>query len=151
MSMYCHSSFFPGSIKARLFIFPDKLISPMLRFILYSFLLTASLSAANSQSLYMPRNIGQAFKKGTRSPDGRPGSNYWQNTGHYTINVSAAPPDRTVKGSEQITYFNNSPDTLRNIVIKLILNIHKPGAVRYGAAGPDYHTPGVQIDAYTEN
>jgi len=123
----------------------------MLRFILYPLLLTAGLSTANSQSLYMPRNVGQAFKKGTRSPDGRPGSNYWQNTGRYTIHVSATPPNRTVKGSEQITYFNNSPDTLRNIGIKLILNIHKPGAVRYGAAGPDYQTPGVEIDAYTEN
>ena len=123
----------------------------MLRSILFGLLLAVSLPHANSQSLYIPRNVEQAFKKGTRSPDGRPGSNYWQNAGRYTINVTAAPPDRTVKGSEQITYINNSPDTLRNIVIKLILNIHKPGALRYGAAGADYLTTGTRIDAYTEN
>ncbi|HEX9511129.1 MAG TPA: M1 family metallopeptidase [Puia sp.] len=123
----------------------------MLRLILFGFLLAASLPAALSQSLYMPRNIREAYRKETRSTEGRPGRNYWQNSGHYTINVSAAPPDRTIKGSEQITYFNNSPDTLKNVVIKLILNIHKPGALRYGAAGPDYLTPGIQIDAYSEN
>jgi len=99
----------------------------------------------------MPRDVQAAFKKGTRSPDGRPGKNYWQNSGRYMIAVQAAPPDRTVRGSEQITYFNNSPDTLRNLVIRLVLNIHKPGALRYGTASPDYLTSGVDIDAFTEN
>lgn len=45
-----------------------------------------------SQTLYTPRNIQEAYKKGTRSPDGRPGPNYWQNKGRYTINITAAPP-----------------------------------------------------------
>ena len=123
----------------------------MVRSIFFIFLLAAGLPSAFSQTLYIPRNVREAFQKGTRSMEGRPGRNYWQNTGHYTINVSAAPPDRTIKGSEQIIYFNNSPDTLKSVVIKLILNIHKPGAVRAGIASPDYLTPGVQIDAFTEN
>ena len=123
----------------------------MVRSIVLAFLLAANLPSAFSQTLYMPRNVREAFRKDTRSMDGRPGKSYWQNTGHYTINVSAAPPDRTIRGSEQITYFNNSPDTLKNLVIKLILNVHKPGAVRAGIAGTDYLTPGVQIDNYTEN
>src|SRR5215813_10177909 len=84
-------------------------------------------SAVNAQDLFMPRDVQQAFKKGTRSPDGKPGKNYWQNHGRYSINVTAMPPDRTVKGSETLTYFNNSPDTLRTPSIKLFLNIHKPG------------------------
>jgi hypothetical protein len=29
--------------------------------------------------LYMPRDVQQAYVKGTRSPDGRPGPNFWQN------------------------------------------------------------------------
>ena len=123
----------------------------MLKMSFCCLLLTLSLLSANSQSLYMPRDVQAAYKKGTRSPDGRPGKNYWQNRGHYQININAAPPDRTVRGSEQITYFNNSPDTLRNPVIRLILNIHKPGALRYGSASPDYLTEGVSIDAYAEN
>jgi hypothetical protein len=104
-----------------------------------------------SQSLYTPRNIQEAYKKGTRSPDGRPGPNYWQNKGRYTINIAAAPPDRTISGDEHITYINNSPDTLRAPVIKLILNIHKPGAVRYGTTDSAYLTNGVVIDAFSQN
>jgi len=104
-----------------------------------------------SQTLYTPRNIQEAYKKGTRSPDGRPGPSYWQNKGRYTINITATPPDRTIRGEEHITYINNSPDTLRAPVIKLILNIHKPGAVRYGMADSAYLTNGVVIDAFTQN
>src|SRR5262249_34970811 len=69
----------------------------------------------------------------------------------YTITVNAAPPDRTVRGSEQIVYFNNSPDTLETLNFKLILNIHRPGAPRDSGASDDYLTPGVQIDAFTVN
>ncbi|MBS1917285.1 MAG: M1 family metallopeptidase [Bacteroidetes bacterium] len=106
---------------------------------------------ATAQSLYVPRNVQEAYKKGTRSEDGRPGKNYWQNSGKYTISVTALPPDRTIKGSEQITYFNNSTDTLRNPVIKLIVNIHKPGATRFNDASDNYLTSGIHIDAFSIN
>ena len=101
--------------------------------------------------LYMPRAIARAFARGTRSPDGRPGAGYWQNHGRYSITLSAAPPDRTIRGSEQISYANNSPDTLRNLVVKLLLNIHKPGAPRAGGAGDDYLNSGVHVDAFAIN
>ncbi len=124
----------------------------MLRF-LFIFLSVVFFSFTNSAqtSLYMPRDIKTAYKKGTRSMDGRPGKNYWQNKGVYTINITAMPPDRNIRGNEQITYTNNSSDTLRNPVIKLFLNIHKPGAPRDGSAQKDYLTSGVQIDGYSVN
>ncbi|MDR3712266.1 MAG: M1 family metallopeptidase [Puia sp.] len=106
---------------------------------------------AQTQSLYTPRNIRNAFIKGTRSPDGNPGPRYWQNTGRYTISLRAAPPDRTIRGSEQIVYVNNSPDTLKTLVFKFILNIHRPGALRYDAADPSDLNPGIVVDAYSEN
>ena len=106
---------------------------------------------AQAQNLYMPRDIQRAYKKETRSADGRPGKNYWENHGRYTISITALPPDRTVKGVEQITYFNNSPDTLKRLNMKLILNIHRPGAARFGSADHDYLTPGVQIDEFLIN
>ena len=102
-----------------------------------------------AQPLYMPRDIKQAYKKGTRSLDGNPGKNYWQNRARYDITITAMPPDRNIKGTETITYFNNSPDTLLNPVIKLFLNIHKPGAPRNYGATEDYLTTGVQIDDLT--
>jgi len=106
---------------------------------------------AQAQNLYMPRDIQRAYKKETRSADGKPGKNYWQNHGRYAIAITALPPDRTVKGAEQITYFNNSPDTLKRLNMKLILNIHRPGAARFGTTDNDYLTPGVQIDTFRVN
>ena len=105
----------------------------------------------SAQSLYMPREVQRAFNKGTRSADGRPGHSYWQNYGRYNITVTALPPDRTVKGVEQITYINNSPDTLHELVIRLTLNIHKPGTVRNSDATDDYLTSGMHVDGFTVN
>ena len=113
--------------------------------------LVPSPSQAGQGGLYMPRAVQRAFSNGTRSSDGRPGPNYWQNRGRYVIGITALPPDRTIRGAEQITYFNNSPDTLRNPVIKLFMNIHKPGAGRMGGASPDYLTSGVHIDSVAVN
>ena len=112
---------------------------------------TAPLPLSGASSLYMPRDIQAAYRKGTRSPDGRPGPRYWQNRGRYNIAITALPPDRTIRGSEEIVYTNNSPDTLRNPVFKLLLNIHKPGAPRGGGASPDYLTSGVHIDSLKVN
>ncbi|MBS1656108.1 MAG: M1 family peptidase, partial [Bacteroidetes bacterium] len=52
---------------------------------------TASLFA---QDLYMPRDVTKAFQNNTRSLDGKPGKNYWQNHARYTIHLTALPPDR---------------------------------------------------------
>ena len=112
---------------------------------------TSPLPQSGTSGLYMPRAVQQAYRKGTRSPDGRPGPAYWQNRGRYTIAITALPPDRRIRGTEQITYMNNSPDTLRNPVIKLLLNIHKPGAPRGGGAPADYLTSGVHIDSLSVN
>lgn len=123
----------------------------MRQYILLFILIGFCIHTANAQTLYMPRDVQQAFKKETRSPDGKPGKNYWQNRARYTIDITAMPPDRTVRGKETITYFNNSPDSLRTMNIKLFLNIHKPGAPRNGGASPDYLTSGVHIDKFAIN
>lgn len=114
-------------------------------------ILLACCSMATAQTLYVPRDVKQAYKNETRSPDGKPGKNYWQNYGRYDITVTAMPPDRNIKGTEQITYINNSPDTLHQLVFKLILNIHKNGAARQRDASPAYLTDGVQIDNFSLN
>jgi len=121
------------------------------RIILFSVIITACALSSAAQSLYVPRDVKRAYEKGTRSLDGRPGKNYWQNSARYSITINAMPPDRTVRGSEQITYINNSPDTLRNPVIRLFINIHKPGAPRIRPAGPDYLNSGVHVSAFAVN
>ena len=83
--------------------------------------------------------------------DGKPGKNYWQNHARYNITINATPPNSAIKGSETISYINNSPDSIRNPSIKLFLNIHKPGAPRDVPAQEDYLTSGIHIDAITVN
>ncbi|MFT3934933.1 MAG: M1 family metallopeptidase [Chitinophagaceae bacterium] len=110
-----------------------------------------SYCISSAQTLYMPGNVEQAYKNGTRSIDGLPGKNYWQNYGRYNITVTATPPNRTITGTEDITYINNSPNALNNLVIKLILNIHKPAALHYTDVNEAYFTDGIQIDGVSVN
>ena len=110
-----------------------------------------AVTLLHAQQLYMPFNVKNAYKKGTRSMDGKPGKNYWQNTADYKIAVKLSPPARTITGTETIVYTNNSPDTISNPIIKLIINIHKPGAARQSATSADYLTEGIIIDKFTEN
>jgi hypothetical protein len=102
---------------------------------------------ASAQELYKPRDIKKAFANGTRSEDGRPGKAYWQNKARYTINIKATPPNRTIYGTEDITYINNSPNELKQLVFKLFMNIHKPGAPRLGGVSAENYTKGVIIDS----
>ena len=104
-----------------------------------------------AQELYQPRDIKKAYSKNTRSETGNPGENYWQNKGIYDIQLIVNPPDRMVKGEESITYINNSPDTLKNLNFKLILNNHKAGAARLGQTSEATLTEGIIIDEYVEN
>ena len=109
-----------------------------------------SLSAF-CQELFIPRDVQGAYKNQTRDKSGKPGVNYWQNHANYKIKISLTPPNRTVHGVETITYSNMSPDTLRHLSYKLILNEHKPGAARMYDADDDYLTSGIHIDSYEEN
>ncbi|WP_158798261.1 M1 family metallopeptidase [Pedobacter sp. L105] len=104
-----------------------------------------------AQGLYQPRDIKKAYANHTRSEDGRPGKNYWQNSGVYNIIVTIQPPERTIKGSEIIKYYNKSPDTLKKLNLKLLLNIHKAGAPRFAGVDQNYLSGGIQIDEFKVN
>ena len=104
-----------------------------------------------AQKLYMPADIKKTYAKGTRSGDGHPGKNYWQNKASYTIQLAVNPPDKTIRGVEEIVYTNNSPDTLRELVLKLYLNIHKPGAPRENKVHANYLTDGMVLDGLKVN
>jgi hypothetical protein len=101
--------------------------------------------------LYEPRNMKAAYAAGTRSRDGKPGINYWENHGRYRITITAKPPNRTIHGSEQIVYRNDSPDTLKTLVLKLFMNVHKPGAPREHGVSKAFLGTGVHIDSLAVN
>ncbi len=97
----------------------------MLKSLLFAAFLFLGFLQAGAQTLTMPPDIQQAYDKGTRSTTGKPGKKYWENHGHYQIAITVMPPANTIKGVEQITYFNNSPDSLQSLNMKLIMNVHR--------------------------
>ncbi|HEU4553042.1 MAG TPA: M1 family metallopeptidase [Chitinophaga sp.] len=60
-----------------------------------------------------------------RSAGGAPGPKYWQNRSDYNINVTLDTVQHRLTGSVQITYTNNSPDTLSFVWLQLDQNIYR--------------------------
>jgi hypothetical protein len=112
--------------------------------IIFVFAFTIISFAQNN--LNIPLNIMPAYEKGTRSFDGTPGKNYWQNKSQYNIKVNLDPRTKVLKGSETIIYHNNSNDSLSQIVIRLYHNISKPNAKRDFNFNENALTKGVQIN-----
>ncbi len=83
-----------------------------------------------SQSIYQSATVRSAFKKGTRTVMGKPGNNYWQNNGDYDIKVNFDPATNLLSGEETIVYSNNSPDTLKRLIIRLYPDFYKKGVSR---------------------
>ena len=113
-------------------------------------LLVIILAAVNytfgqASGLYIPRNMQKAFDNKTRSMDGKPGVNYWQGKSVYVINLNFDPVTRKLEGTEKINYINNSPDTLKEIIIHLFPNIFKRGAARDFPISPVDENNGVSI------
>ncbi|GAB2830560.1 M1 family metallopeptidase [Ferruginibacter profundus] len=102
-------------------------------------------------TLPIPVNLKKAFDKNTRSSDGRPGKNYWQNHAVYNIDVHFDPATRMVKGTVEINYTNNSPDTLKEIIFKLYPNIYKKGSPRLMKIEDEDATSGVSIEKIAFN
>ncbi|WP_400191378.1 M1 family metallopeptidase [Hymenobacter sp. B81] len=104
-----------------------------------------------AQTLPIPRNLQATYAKGTRSPDGQPGPNYWQNAADYVINISFDPATRRVAGTVDISYRNNSPDSLRQLLFKLYPNLYQKGAARASSIRPEDVSEGVQIEQMSIN
>jgi hypothetical protein len=117
---------------------------------LLTFLLLLS-GSVQSQELYMPRNIKNAYVKGTRSTDGKPAKRYWQNHGKYDMTITVTPETKLVSGTETIVYANNSKDTLKALTIRFVNNVHKTEAPRASYASKDFLTSGLVITSFTVN
>ena len=115
-----------------------------------SFLLTTGLINAQSE-LHIPKEIQKAYKNDTRSKDGKPGINYWQNTVDYNIDVVVTPETRKIDGKETIVFKNNSPDLLTEIVIRLYYDVFKKGNQRGMQVNEEDIGEGVNIKELTVN
>ncbi len=59
-----------------------------------------------------------------RTASGAPGPKYWQQRVDYNIKCELDEPNFMLKGSETVTYFNNSPDVLTYLWLQLDENEH---------------------------
>ncbi|WP_139205262.1 M1 family metallopeptidase [Algibacter pectinivorans] len=88
------------------------------------------MAVYSQESLYVPREFKEAYKRKTRDYNGNPGEHYWQNFGVYNIEAEIIPDGWRILGKQTILYTNNSPDSLSEIVIKMYPNHYKKGGVR---------------------
>jgi hypothetical protein len=94
----------------------------------------------------MTLNIKKVYDKETRSYNGKPGQNYWQNRSEYKIEVSIESETRMLRGKETIKYFNNSPNKLKYIVINLYQDINKYVNIRMQSLRKEALSDGVNIE-----
>lgn len=74
-----------------------------------------------------PASYQMAINNGTRTENGEPGKNYWQNYSYYTMHAEIDPETNMLYGNSQITFENNSPHEQHVIVLELAQNVHKAG------------------------
>jgi len=115
------------------------------RIIISLFICSLTIIAFAQNELRIPLNVKPAYESGTRSFDGTPGKNYWQNKSDYNIKVDLDPATKLLKGSEEIVYYNNSNDSLAQLVIRLYHNIGKPNAKRDFNLNAESLNDGVQL------
>src|SRR5215217_4286161 len=123
-----------------------KNVRKSIKVLLSVVLLIVSSHSVAQKALPLPRNISKLYESGTRTVDGKPGKNYWQNTADYNIRANFNPSTLLLQGAETITYTNNSPDTLFEIVFKLYPNIFKKGAQRATEIPAEDVSEGMAID-----
>lgn len=101
-----------------------------MRKLLTLFALTIGATLFAQERILIPREMQKAYENGTRSKDGNPGANYWHNTVDYNIKAAINPATREIGGSASITYYNNSPDDLTVLVVRLYNDVFKKGNAR---------------------
>ena len=101
------------------------------------FIVVGSINLIGQTSTKMSLENAIAFQNGTRSNDGKPGPNYWQNHADYKIDVELLIDKSMLSATETVIYHNNSPDTLNKLVLRLYPDIYKKGNGRSWPVAPD--------------
>lgn len=106
-----------------------------MRKLVFLFTILCFATAMNAQNIMNNpgSNHGNKFEQlGTilptpneyRTASGAPGPKYWQQRADYNIKCELDEPNLLLKGSETVTYYNNSPDILTYIWLQLDENQH---------------------------
>ncbi|MDZ7692149.1 MAG: M1 family metallopeptidase [Balneolaceae bacterium] len=54
---------------------------------------------------------------------------YWQQRVEYEMDIEMNAPDNQFSGTQKLTYYNNSPDTLHRVFYHLYFNAFQPGSM----------------------
>jgi hypothetical protein len=129
-----------------------KLIPKNLKLIFLSlFLIIFSVTVFSQNGLHIPLEFQKAFDKGTRSVDGNPGNNYWQNHSNYKIEADFNTSTRTLNGKENITYYNESPNFIDYLLIRLYQDINRPENAKDWNYNKESFSNGVKINLIKVN
>ncbi len=100
-------------------------------------LLTFACLSLAAQQVATPKGNESFFRKledlptpnEYRAASGAPGHHYWQQKVDYKIAAELDDATQTIKGTEAITYHNQSPDELRYLWMQLDMNLFKKDSV----------------------
>jgi hypothetical protein len=70
----------------------------------------------------------RAVTNGTRTRSGTPGPRYWQQWADYRLEAELNPVSKRLTGKGSVTYYNRSPDTLKEVYVQLLHNIFAPNS-----------------------
>ncbi|HEX5575769.1 MAG TPA: hypothetical protein VFX42_07860, partial [Gemmatimonadales bacterium] len=87
-----------------------------------------STARAGAMALPISEAYDHAVAEGTRTHSGAPGPRYWQQWADYRLEAELNPVSKRITGKGTVTYYNRSPDTLRQVYVQLLHNIFAPNA-----------------------
>lgn len=100
----------------------------------------------SSATLPLSAEFQQAVDKGTRTLKGMPGPTYFQNHASYQLEATFDPIKRRVSGHGRITYYNESPDDLDSLVLRLYQNMYRPDAKHDFDLKEEEYTTGITLN-----
>lgn len=101
------------------------------------------------RTIPITRAFERALAAGSRDSSGTPTAHYWQLRTDYTIEASLDPATSTVSGHEQVLITNPSPDTLKQVAIRLYQNLFAPNAPKSSPVAA--MTSGMHVTALVAN
>ena len=97
-----------------------------MRSLFYLLILFLGVTYANAQPNWQGKfeQLGSELPtpNSYRSSSGAPGPNYWQQRADYDIDVELNDETQMITGRETVTYYNNSPETMRYLWMQLDQN-----------------------------
>jgi hypothetical protein len=107
----------------------------------YKFILILLFAFIHSVFAQFPENTFQSSSNQYYWKNRKPFEGYWQQDVHYKINAAIDDKTDIIDGSEELTYWNNSPDDLPFVYFHLYSNAQTKGSYLSDL----YHNNGVKV------